>query len=631
MLATNSTKSVLRADLRAFLSYEAPWLLAPVRRLPDTASPEELETALLKAIVESIPDSTFRGRRDLPRGHPRWRRPGRARRAARDGARLLRAPAHQVDDHRARTPRDAPRDAPHPRDRRSLEARLRQEGAGLGRLPVAAEGLPLHRPGGDRRRGAAAAPPAAVRARTRLSGGRRQSADPRSRPGADVPRRPAPPDAGAGRPLRHADERARPARRKPRLRRPPAGGPADHRHADAGRHHLRRSSCAARTASDFAASATAARASASGTNRSTSPRHSASAVVFVVQNNRWALGTHVSEQTAARRFSLRGPGYGMPGITVFGNDPDEVAAACTWAAERARNGLGPTLVELLTYRRSGHAHHDDDRFQGNPKAGIAGYRLDDEARAWEALDPIVLSEARLLESGIATADDLAAPSRRGRRSGARRGRRSRGGAVAGAGRIPLASRAALVALPCRRRCPPTRRASAWRPTRRCGRRSSRRWKATPRCSSSAKTSAAATAAPSASPAVSPSSSARERCVNAPIAEWRDRRLRGGRGDQRLPAGGRDAVRRLPRFGLQRPGQQRRQAPLALGPLGADGGAPALRRRHRHDEPTARRRAVPQPVPGDVVRAHARLEDRGAVDAERRRRACSTPRCATTTR
>jgi 2-oxoisovalerate dehydrogenase E1 component len=120
------------------------------------------------------------------------------------------------------------------------------------------------------------------------------------------------------------------------------------------------------------------------------------AVVFVVQDNRWALGTHVAEQTAGRRFALRACGYGIPGVTVFGNDADEVAAACAWAAERARRGEGPALVELLTYRRSGHAHHDDDRFHGNPAAGIPGYELAEEARAWEGVDPVALYEERLL-------------------------------------------------------------------------------------------------------------------------------------------------------------------------------------------------------------------------------------------
>ena len=102
------------------------------------------------------------------------------------------------------------------------------------------------------------------------------------------------------------------------------------------------------------------------------------AVIFVVENNRWALGTHWREQTAAPRFALRAAGYGIPGVTVFGNDPDEVAAAGTWAAELARAGKGPALVELSTYRRAGHAHHDDDRFHG--AGGIAGYEVEEERR-----------------------------------------------------------------------------------------------------------------------------------------------------------------------------------------------------------------------------------------------------------
>jgi pyruvate/2-oxoglutarate/acetoin dehydrogenase E1 component/TPP-dependent pyruvate/acetoin dehydrogenase alpha subunit len=130
-------------------------------------------------------------------------------------------------------------------------------------------------------------------------------------------------------------------------------------------------------------------------------------MVFVVENNQWALGTHVSEQTAARRFALRAAGYGMPGVTAFGNDADEVAAAVGWAAERARAGRGPSLVELVTYRRTGHAHHDDDRFFGNPEAKIAGYEHEAERRRWEAADPLALYEERLVELGAATREQLA--------------------------------------------------------------------------------------------------------------------------------------------------------------------------------------------------------------------------------
>lgn len=131
-------------------------------------------------------------------------------------------------------------------------------------------------------------------------------------------------------------------------------------------------------------------------------------VVFCVENNRWALGTHVSQQTATRRFALRGIGYGIPGATLFGNDPDEVAAGFAWAAERARAGEGPTLLELETYRRPGHAHHDDDRFHGSPDGSIAGYEDEQERRAWEEQDPLSLYEASLREAGLVDDESLAA-------------------------------------------------------------------------------------------------------------------------------------------------------------------------------------------------------------------------------
>lgn len=121
-------------------------------------------------------------------------------------------------------------------------------------------------------------------------------------------------------------------------------------------------------------------------------------MIFVVENNHWALGTHWTEQTAAPRFALKAAGYGMPGVTIFGNDPDEVAAAGTWAAERARSGKGPAMIELVSYRRSGHAHHDDPRFHG--AGAIKGYELPEERAAWEAADPIVLYEKRLIETKV---------------------------------------------------------------------------------------------------------------------------------------------------------------------------------------------------------------------------------------
>jgi hypothetical protein len=68
--------------------------------------------------------------------------------------------------------------------------------------------------------------------------------------------------------------------------------------------------------------------------------------IFCVQNNQTALSTPVSDQSAVRVFADKAAGYGVPGITIDGTDPDAVAAAFAWAAERARAGAGPTLVEL---------------------------------------------------------------------------------------------------------------------------------------------------------------------------------------------------------------------------------------------------------------------------------------------
>ncbi|MEE8277447.1 MAG: dehydrogenase E1 component subunit alpha/beta [Thermoanaerobaculia bacterium] len=128
-------------------------------------------------------------------------------------------------------------------------------------------------------------------------------------------------------------------------------------------------------------------------------------MIFVVENNYWALGTHVREQTLVKRFALKAIGYGIPGVTLFGNDPDEIAAGVAWAADRARRGQGPTLIELVTYRRPGHAHHDDERFHGSSEARLPGYELEEERRAWEQVDPIDLYEARLERLGILSGDE----------------------------------------------------------------------------------------------------------------------------------------------------------------------------------------------------------------------------------
>ena len=91
--------------------------------------------------------------------------------------------------------------------------------------------------------------------------------------------------------------------------------------------------------------------------------------VFCVQNNQTALSTPVREQSAVRVFADKAAGYGIPGLTIDGTDPDEIAAAFAWAVERARAGRGPALIELVCMRMCGHAHHDDMLYLGKDPQG----------------------------------------------------------------------------------------------------------------------------------------------------------------------------------------------------------------------------------------------------------------------
>ena len=104
--------------------------------------------------------------------------------------------------------------------------------------------------------------------------------------------------------------------------------------------------------------------------------------IFCVENNHLALSTPVADQSAVRVFADKAAGYGIPGMTIDGTDPDQIAAAFAWAAERARAGDGPALIELVSLRMCGHAHHDDMLYLGRdphpswdyPPPGPGGYR-----------------------------------------------------------------------------------------------------------------------------------------------------------------------------------------------------------------------------------------------------------------
>jgi len=137
--------------------------------------------------------------------------------------------------------------------------------------------------------------------------------------------------------------------------------------------------------------------------------------VFCIENNQTALSTPVHEQSAARVFADKAAGYGIPGITIDGTDADQIAAAFTWAADRARDRMGPALIELVCMRMCGHAHHDDMLYLGKEPqpswefpaiADPSAYADGDQHAFWSTRDPIALYAARLRTDGVIGADDL---------------------------------------------------------------------------------------------------------------------------------------------------------------------------------------------------------------------------------
>ena len=136
--------------------------------------------------------------------------------------------------------------------------------------------------------------------------------------------------------------------------------------------------------------------------------------VFCLQNNQTALSTPVRENSATRVFADKAAGYGIPGITIDGTDPDEVAAAFTWAAERARAGEGPALIETIAMRMCGHAHHDDMLYLGKDQPPSWDYhQLHDTGYAnrelyefWAKRDPIPMYARRLEDDGVIAAGHL---------------------------------------------------------------------------------------------------------------------------------------------------------------------------------------------------------------------------------
>ncbi|HEX7150661.1 MAG TPA: thiamine pyrophosphate-dependent enzyme [Thermoanaerobaculia bacterium] len=125
--------------------------------------------------------------------------------------------------------------------------------------------------------------------------------------------------------------------------------------------------------------------------------------IFCIQNNQTALSTPVRENSAVRVFADKAIGYGIPAVTIDGTDPDAIAATFAWAAERARAGLGPALIELVAMRMCGHAHHDDMLYLGKdpqtswsyPALTEAGYADPEAYEFWRQRDPIATYAAKL--------------------------------------------------------------------------------------------------------------------------------------------------------------------------------------------------------------------------------------------
>ncbi|HEV8458287.1 MAG TPA: pyruvate dehydrogenase (acetyl-transferring) E1 component subunit alpha [Methylomirabilota bacterium] len=120
-----------------------------------------------------------------------------------------------------------------------------------------------------------------------------------------------------------------------------------------------------------------------------------SPIVFVIQNNQWAISVPLKKQTHSRTIAQKALAYGFPGIQVDGNDVLAVYAASREAVERARAGGGPTLIECVTYRLGVHTTADDP----------TKYRSDEEVKAWERKDPLTrfvtyLEKKNLFEQGL---------------------------------------------------------------------------------------------------------------------------------------------------------------------------------------------------------------------------------------
>ena len=112
-------------------------------------------------------------------------------------------------------------------------------------------------------------------------------------------------------------------------------------------------------------------------------------VIFVLENNHYAVSTPVRDTALVEDLAIRAQGYGMPGITVDGNDAVKVYEAICQPVEQARSGGGPTLIECKTYRHGGHHVNDP---------GL--YLPEQELAYWKSHDPLTVLKAYLADAGV---------------------------------------------------------------------------------------------------------------------------------------------------------------------------------------------------------------------------------------
>jgi len=120
-------------------------------------------------------------------------------------------------------------------------------------------------------------------------------------------------------------------------------------------------------------------------------------IIYCLINNQYAISTHYTESHPQKQLATWAEGYEVPNEIVDGNDVEAVYEAVQRAAERARSGGGPSLLELMTYRWQGH-------FSGDP----AAYRSDEEVASWKARCPLIQCRKKLLDERKVKAEELAA-------------------------------------------------------------------------------------------------------------------------------------------------------------------------------------------------------------------------------